>query len=143
MDVAKENIKEECVTKEDTEIVENIAEIASNTDSSEKDNTVKTIENQPNDRRTCSLEFYPEETVSIEDFRSEVEKYFGQRPDIVEKVVECKVENYGTRVKFICTVRKRMWLRFFNDPSGSYIDLKGVRRVVHACRNPSDCDQPG
>ena len=90
--------------------------------------------------RYCTLEFYPEHHEDIYDFRNKVETYFNQRNDIVEEVLDCKVEEFGTRVKFRCKVKKRQWLRFFNDPKKCYSNLTGVRRALHACKNLSDCD---
>ena len=92
-------------------------------------------------RRMCSLELYPEQSEDINDFRNKVDRYFKQRTDVIERVINCKVEHFGTKVKLVCLVNKRRWLGFFNDPEGCYSDLTGVQRVIHACENISDCDR--
>ena len=92
-------------------------------------------------RRICTLEVYPEQSEDVHNFRNKVENYFQQRKDVIEKVIECKVEHFGTRVKLVCLLSKRQWLGFFNDPKGSYSDLTGIQRVIHACKNISDCDK--
>ena len=95
-------------------------------------------------RRMCSLELYPEHLEDINDFRNKVENYFQQRTDVIERVFDCKVEHFGTRVKLVCLLSKRRWLGFFNDPRGCYSDLTGIQRVIHTCENISDCDKvPG
>ena len=43
----------------------------------------------------CSLELYPEQLEDINDFRNKVESYFQQRSDVIERVIECKVEHFG------------------------------------------------
>ena len=100
------------------------------------------VKNQKSDsRRMCSLEMYPED---VNDFRNKVENYFQQRTDVIEKVIDFKVEHFGTRVKLVCLLSKRRWLGFFNDPQGCYSDLTGIQRVIHACKDISDCDKvPG
>ena len=131
MDEASEDKHE---PKENTKIVE--SEVTNDSEKKQRADEAPEVEN----RRTCTLEFYPEPLENIDDFRNKVEDYFRQRNDVVEEVLECKVEEFGTRVKFRCKVRKRQWLRFFNDPKGCYSDLTGIRRVLHACRNLADCD---
>ena len=96
---------------------------------------------ESNARRICSLELYPEQSEDIHNFRNKVENYFQQRTDVIERVIECKTEHFGTRVKLVCFLSKRQWLGFFNDPKGCYSDLTGIQRVIHACKNISDCDK--
>ena len=57
---------------------------------------------ESNARRICSLELYPEQSEDIHNFRNKVENYFQQRTDVIERVIECKTEHFGTRVK-LCT----------------------------------------
>ena len=100
------------------------------------------VKNQESDtRRICSIELYPEQIEDVNDFRNKVEIYFKARTEVIEEVIECKVEHFGTRVKLVCLVNKRKWLGFFNDPEGCYSDLTGIRRVLHACENLADCDK--
>ena len=99
------------------------------------------MKNQKGDsRRMCCLQLYPEKQEDVNDFRNKVENYFKERTDVIERVIDCQVEHFGTRVRLVCLVNKRKWLGFFNDPEGFYSDLTGIRRVLHACENLSDCD---
>ena len=36
----------------------------------------------------CSLELYPADSVNIEDFRDEIERYFKKTTDIIENVID-------------------------------------------------------
>ena len=94
------------------------------------------------DRRKCSVQLYPVYPCNIETFREIVEIYFNQRKDVSEKVIACKVENFGQdlRLESIAKIRN-MWLNFFNNLQGIYEDLPGVRTVVHDCRDLSNCDE--
>ena len=94
------------------------------------------------DRRKCSVQLYPVYSCNIETFREKVEIYFNQRKDVREKVIACKVENFGQdlRLESIAKIRN-MWLNFFNNLQGIYEDLPGVRTVVHDCRDLSNCDE--
>ena len=92
-------------------------------------------------RRMYSLELYTKQLEDVNEFRNKGENYFLQRNDIIEKVIEFKVEHCGTRVKLVCFLSKRRWHGFFNDPQGCYSDLTGIQRVIYVCEIISDCDK--
>ena len=68
---------------------------------------------------------------------------------MIERVIESKVEHFGTRVKLVCLLSKRQWFCFFNDSHGyiilyyygCYDDLIGIQRVIHDCENIKACDK--
>jgi hypothetical protein len=72
----------------------------------ETDNYVKA----PAEKRTCSLELYPEDTETIDEFSKKVENYLREKTKIIGKVIACQVEHYGSRLKFVWLVSKRQWL---------------------------------
>ena len=75
--------------------------------------------------RKCSVQLYPVYPFKIETFRENVEKYFNQRQDVIEKVIACKVENHGQNVRLEAIPKiRREWINFFNDPKGRYEDLQ-------------------
>ena len=91
--------------------------------------------------KMCSVQIFPESHLDIEAFRQTVENYFKARTDIIEDVMECKLENYRSNIRLISIVKiRKVWLNFFNDPRGKYGDLGGVRRVIHDCQDLSNCD---
>ena len=98
------------------------------------------VENAKCEERICSVDFYPESLEEISDFRDNLEKYFDQRKDVIEKVIECKIDFSGTKVKLKTLVKQNMWFRFFAYQE-KYSDLKGIRTLRHACQNLAQCDQ--
>ena len=67
--------------------------------------------------------------------------YFKGRKDVIEQVIDSKVEDCGRRVKLRSLVKIRFaWTSFFDDPARNYSDLPGVRTVRHGCGNLSQCD---
>ena len=86
------------------------------------------------------MDFYPDDSENINEFRDKVENYFKQKPDVVERVMDCKVANYGKRVILISLVKSSQWFGFFNAPERNYPDLLGVRTIRHACRDLANCD---
>ena len=93
------------------------------------------------EKKMCSVDFYPQNLDTIEDFRKDVESYFKKRKDIIEEVIESRVEDFGRRVKLRSVVKIRFaWTSFFNDPARNYSDLPGIRTVRHGCENLSQCD---
>ena len=79
--------------------------------------------------------------MQIKQFRETVENYFNSRKDIIEKVLECKIENLRSNIRLVSIVKiRKVWINFFNDPRGKYGDLQGVGRVLHDCRDLSNCD---
>ena len=95
-----------------------------------------------NDKKMCSVQFFPlDKSSKIEVFRDNVENYFKGRKDVIDKVIDCKVENCGRIVRLISSVKIRnVWLFFFNNPEVNYGDLQGVGRVLHDCRDLANCD---
>ena len=92
-------------------------------------------------KKMCSVEFYPQNLEKIEDFRKDIEDYFKERKDIIEEVMDTKIEDFGRKVTLRSVVKIRFaWVNFFNDPAKNYSDLHGIRTVRHGCRNLSDCD---
>ena len=91
----------------------------------------------------CCIQLFPVSNLDINLFRDRVEKYFKQRKDIIESVVDCKVENSGRCVRLESIVRRTLWINFFNDPRVNYGDLHGVKKVMHDCRNLANCDKIG
>ena len=89
----------------------------------------------------CSIQLVPVSQSNIEVFRQNVENYFGNRKDIIERILACKIENAGRNVRLETIVRRQLWMNFFNDPDGKYGDLLGVKRVVHDCRDLANCDR--
>jgi hypothetical protein len=93
------------------------------------------------EKKMCTVDFYPQNLDTIEDFRKDVESYFKKRKDIIEEVIESRVEDFGRRVKLRSVVKIRFaWTSFFNDPARNYSDLPGIRTVRHGCENLSQCD---
>ena len=91
--------------------------------------------------KICSVLIFPENYMQIEEFRETVENYFNSRKDIIEKVLECKIENFRSNIRLVSIVKiRKVWINFFNDPRGKYGDLQGVGRVLHDCRDLSNCD---
>ena len=99
---------------------------------SKLENTVKT---------KCTIQLVPVNQSKIESFRDNVEKYFNQRKDIIESVVDCRIENARRNVRLEVIVRKQMWMNFLNDPKPNYSDLEDVKKVVHDCRDLVTCDK--
>ena len=92
-------------------------------------------------KKMCSVEFYPEHNDNIHEFKEIVENYFKKRIDVIEKVIDCKIEDCGRRVKMRSIVKIRFgWTSFFNDPKRNFSDLIGLRTVRHGCGNLSQCD---
>jgi hypothetical protein len=91
--------------------------------------------------KTCSVDFYPKNLDTIEDFRKDLESFFKKRKDIIKAVIESRVEDFGRRVKLRSVVKIRFaWTSFFNDPARNYSDLPGIGTVRHGCENLSQCD---
>ena len=91
--------------------------------------------------KMCSVQIFPENNMQIKQFRETVENYFNSRKDIIEKVLECKIENLRSNIRLVSIVKiRKVWINFFNDPRGKYGDLQGVGRVLHDCRDLSNCD---
>ena len=101
----------------------------------------KEVTEKVTEKKMCSVEFYPKSLDQIEDFRKDIESYFEKRKDIIEEVIDCKVEDFGRIVKLRSVVKIRFaWTSFFNDPAQNYSDLLGIRTVRHGCGNLSQCD---
>ena len=132
-DAAYAHVKE--VKNEVKDVTEKVTKIKSSVicDSETTENVVE--------KKMCSVDFYPTDSVNIEDFKDEIEKYFKKRNDVIENVIDCMIENSGKRVKLRAVVKIRFaWTGFFNDPGENYGDLLGVRTVRHGCKNLSQCD---
>ena len=99
---------------------------------SKLENTVKT---------KCTIQLVPVNQSNIRSFRDSVEKYFNQRKDVIESVVDCRVENAGRNVRLETIVSRQRWINFFNDPEANYSDLADVKKVVHDCRDLANCDK--
>ena len=66
----------------------------------------------------------------------EIQEYFENRTDVISKVINCEVENYGNNVKLVTEMKvKRGWILLYFDPEENYPDLEGVRTVRHACKD--------
>ena len=125
---------------EETEAVDQVAKSAAKATFEDIKDEVNSSEIYLKNRKVCSMDFYPDDTENIDEFRNNVEKYFKQKPDVVEKVIDCKVANYGKRVRLTSLVKSTQWLIFFNAPERNYPDLHGVRTIRHACRDLANCD---
>ena len=68
------------------------------------ENTVKT---------KCTIQLVPVNQSNIESFRDNVEKYFKQRNDIIESVIDCRIENARRNVRLEAIVRRQLWMIFF------------------------------
>ena len=71
----------------------------------------------------CTIQWVPVNQSNIESFRDSVEKYFYQRKDIIESVIECRIENDGRNVHLETIVSRKVWINFLNDPKENYSDL--------------------
>ena len=89
----------------------------------------------------CTIQLFPEKEYNIELFRDTVENYFSQRKDIIESVVNCKIENSGKNIRLESIVKRKLWINFFSEPQANYGDLSGVKRVIHDCRDLANCDK--
>ena len=78
-----------------------IDEICSNDEYFVKlENTVKT---------KCSIQLVPVNQSNIESFRDSVEQYFNQRKNIIESLVDCRIENAGRNVQLETIVSRQWW----------------------------------
>ena len=126
--IVAENSVEKVELKEDAENATIKSTLEDISDEVCPDEVYHGVRNQESlTRRMCSLELYPGQLEDITDFRNKVENYFKERTDVIERVIDCKVEHFGTRVKLVCILSKRRWLGFFNDPQGCYSDLTGIQ----------------
>ena len=101
----------------------------------------KEVTEKVTEKNMCSVEFYPTNWDKIEDFRKDIENYFENGKDIIEEVIDSKVEDFGRIVQLRSVVKIRFaWTSFINDPARNYSDLPGIRTVRHACENLSQCD---
>ena len=93
------------------------------------------------EKKMCSVDFYPKDLNKIEEFREDIETYFKGRKDVIEEVIDSRIEDFGRRVKLRTVVKMRFtWTSFFNDPAKNYSDLLGIQTVRHGCENLSQCD---
>ena len=92
----------------------------------------------------CSVEIYPDDSVlKMEDFKETIKTYFENRPDAICEVLDCKIGKYrhNVRLKVSVVNFKRGWSYFFSNRRENYGDLKGVKSVMHACKNIGTCDK--
>ena len=69
------------------------------------------------EKKMCNVEFFPKDLKQIEEFREDVETYFNGRKDVIEEVIDSRIEDFGRRVKLRSLVKMRYaWVNFFNDP---------------------------
>ena len=90
----------------------------------------------------CRIELFPTKYKldGLISFRDTVEDYFKNRSDVIKRVIECKVVNYGSNVELLVEMKmKRGWIFFFCDPEENYSDLEGLRTVRHSCQDLSKC----
>ena len=87
------------------------------------------------EKMKCTIQLFPEKDYNIELFRDNVENYFSQGKEIIERVVNCKVENSGRNIRLESIVKRKLWINFFSEPQASYVDLSCVKRVIHDCRD--------
>ena len=93
------------------------------------------------DKKMCSVEFYPKDLNKIEELREDIETYFKGRKDVIEEVIDSRIEDFGRRVKLRSVAKMRFaWHSFFNDPGKYYSDFLGIQTVRHCCKNLSQCD---
>ena len=75
---------------------------------------------EPEDKSICSVEFYPlkYKLDGLAEFMVEIQEYFKNRTDVISKVINCEVENYGNNVKLVTEMKvKRGWIFFYFDHS--------------------------
>ena len=92
----------------------------------------------------CSVDIYPLKYTldGLEGFRASIEEYFTNRKDVIQKVINCEVVNFGNNVNLVTEVKvPRVWILFFGDPEENYADLKGIRTVRHMCQDLGNCDK--
>ena len=93
------------------------------------------------EKKMCSVEFYLKNLDKIADFIKDIESFFEKRKDIIEEVIDCKVEDFGRIIKIRSVVKIRFaWTSIFNDPAKNYSELPGIRTVTHGCEKLSNCD---
>ena len=68
----------------------------------------------------CSIQLVPVNQSNIDSFRDSVEQYFIQRTDIIESLVDCRIENAGRNVRLETIVSRQQWINFLNDPEANY-----------------------
>ena len=94
-----------------------------------------------NVKMKCSIQLVPENPCKIELFRDTVAKYFAEKKDIIESVVNCQVEHSGQAVRLESIVKRKLWINYFSEPKENYYDLPGVKKRVHDFRDLANCDR--
>ena len=90
----------------------------------------------------CSVDIFPKKYTldRLKSFRANIEDYFANRKDVIERVISCEVVNYGKIVRLVTEMKmKRGWIFFFCDPESNYGDLEGVKSLRHSCQDLSNC----
>ena len=52
------------------------------------------------DKKMCSVDFYPIDLNKIEEFREDIETYFKGRNDVIEEVIDSRIEDSGGTLQF-------------------------------------------
>jgi hypothetical protein len=104
--------------------------------------TDEVYEIAPIETSICSANIYPAKNGldRLECFQARIEDYFANRKDVIERVIKCKVVNYGNNVRLVTKMKvTRGWIFFFCDPESNYGDLEGVKTLRHSCQDLSKC----
>ena len=104
--------------------------------------TDKEYEPAPIVKSICSVDIFPKKygLDRLESFRANIEDYFANRKDVIERVISCEVVNYGNNVRLVTEMKvKRGWIFFYCDPESHYGDLEGIKTLRHSCQDLSNC----
>ena len=52
------------------------------------------------EKKMCSVDFYPKDLNKIEEFREDIETYFKGRNDLIEEVIDSRIEDSGGTLQF-------------------------------------------
>ena len=93
-------------------------------------------------KKICDVEIFPEDTKNMANFRDKVVEYFEKKKDVIEKVIRCEIKSVGPRLKLVTLVNLSSGWTYFSDPEKNYSALFVNRRILHGCRDLSNCGDP-
>ena len=100
-------------------------------------------------KKICEVQIFPEHNADINELRNTVKEYFEKKTDVIEKVLGCEVENFGRHLRLVTLLKFRNdktlsngWTGYFSDKETNFGDLKGIRRMLHDCKDLYNCGDP-
>ena len=94
-------------------------------------------------KQICEVQIFPEHNVDIIELRNTVKEYFEKKTDVIEKVLGCELENFGRNLRLVTLVNFRNgWTGYLSDKETNFCDLKGIRRMLHDCKDLYNCGDP-